>query len=38
MQLMMRERMVAQQLAASRDLACWFGGFYGTVLVMTTAA
>ena len=30
MQLLMRERMIATQLARSRDLCCWWGAFYVT--------
>ena len=37
MQLSMRERMMATQLARSRDLTYWFGGFYGTASLFMIA-
>lgn len=37
MQLLMRERMVATQLAVVREAIYWWGGFYGLCLVGLTA-
>ena len=37
MQMMMREKMLAAQLAGARDLVHWFGGFYATATVAMIA-
>lgn len=37
MQLLMRERMVATQLSVVREAMYWWGGFYGLLLLGTTA-
>ena len=37
MQMLMREKMIATQMAGARDVAHWYGGFYATATVFMIA-